>query len=468
MVLVNFGICCLARLAALADSSTSTSADLEINIATRSLSPLSQRSENLFYACQNSFCPASGPDHLRSNILANMATDVAGKPAIPSQEYLNPANFIYDYPIQIPMADLLNPVTVKVTVWNKTEDPEGTDRGTFEIMRGVICSKSAYFEKIFKGKFKEATEESVTLDDVPPWIFKVFLTWLYTGLVYIDDEQGAQSKPGTKRKCESLGMDGSGPCKTLRTDDRGTTMTQAPSHVSPPEPDVTIDQRERYSFGGEIFTFVEEALIKSSHAYHAETEAPDEKDLSNPITWPWGWLFDMYVFADQYDTQRLRTQVMHLIQIRLDQRRPRMYLYPDHIDTQRCVDRLPSSSPLRRLLVDLWAKNMRMGSHGDPKDVKQVRAMELLPQTFLIECFIALKGEFASMQCEADPCVSLDHHHEGKGHLQAVDRGTYHEHGETDQEKNRYFDLWDILQIEYFVTELEWRGVNGAEDQNEH
>lgn len=81
----------------------------------------------------------------------------------------------------------------------------------------------------------------------------------------------------------------------------------------------------------------------------------------------------------------------------------------DHLDAQRCLDRLPTSSPLRRLLVDLWVKNIQVNTSKNSRLECPTKAMEALSQSFLLECFAAFKGVAASRGCFADSaeaCIS--------------------------------------------------------------
>lgn len=378
-----------------------------------------------------------------------MATDSVKKQPRAAPMLPRASQFIFDEPTQIPIADLLNPVMVKISVRNKAEeDPPGLESATFEITRGIICAKSDYFEKAFRGQFKKASERTLALDDVSPWIFKVFLTWVYTGQIYIDKEEVTALQPDIGRKRKRSDSVAEGPA------------SEAPNKVNPPDtqigtqdPNSDSEDDDDGSDSGRVkFTFSEETSIKSRNVQHSDTQAPDERDLTNPSTWPWSWLFDLYVFADQYDTVRLREQIMNFIQLRLDQRYPRMYCYPDSLDTQRCVDRLPSTSPLRRLLVDLWAKNIQVHDKKDPRVGFDAKAMNGLPAGFVIECFVALKCVLETYRCNGQNCRTITHDHGGSPVMQYTDRCRYHEHDATNFEREKCADLWRILHEVYEVT----------------
>lgn len=57
----------------------------------------------------------------------------------------------------------------------------------FSIHKDLLCHYSGYFRGCFSGKFKEADEKEVTLSEVEPSIFRIFLHWLYTQKILFED-----------------------------------------------------------------------------------------------------------------------------------------------------------------------------------------------------------------------------------------------------------------------------------------
>lgn len=44
----------------------------------------------------------------------------------------------------------------------------------------VLCYRSKYFKRVLNGRFKEAIEKSITLEEEDPVVFGLFVTWIYT------------------------------------------------------------------------------------------------------------------------------------------------------------------------------------------------------------------------------------------------------------------------------------------------
>lgn len=66
---------------------------------------------------------------------------------------------------------------------------QDSEKATFTIPRALICAKSAYFQKAFQGNLVEAETREIYLEDdgiATHNAFKIFVTWLYTGLIYLE------------------------------------------------------------------------------------------------------------------------------------------------------------------------------------------------------------------------------------------------------------------------------------------
>ncbi|EPE31717.1 POZ [Glarea lozoyensis ATCC 20868] len=65
----------------------------------------------------------------------------------------------------------------------------GPERVKFVAHKELLCEKSLYFEKMFKGDFIEATTESAELPETDVESFDHLLNWVYTGKLraYYDD-----------------------------------------------------------------------------------------------------------------------------------------------------------------------------------------------------------------------------------------------------------------------------------------
>lgn len=62
----------------------------------------------------------------------------------------------------------------------------GVETAPFHVHYKMITHHSPYFRSAFDGSFKEAHNKSIKLDDVDPWMFKIFMGWLYTQEIACD------------------------------------------------------------------------------------------------------------------------------------------------------------------------------------------------------------------------------------------------------------------------------------------
>ena len=62
-------------------------------------------------------------------------------------------------------------------------------RGTsFTVHKGLLCSESDFFKAALTGGFSEAREGVVKLADEREDVFEIFITWLYSGKLVVEDE----------------------------------------------------------------------------------------------------------------------------------------------------------------------------------------------------------------------------------------------------------------------------------------
>jgi len=55
----------------------------------------------------------------------------------------------------------------------------GPQKDRFHVHKEVLCKKIPYFEKMFKGEFKEATEDQATFPEDNSESFDLLLGWVY-------------------------------------------------------------------------------------------------------------------------------------------------------------------------------------------------------------------------------------------------------------------------------------------------
>ena len=59
----------------------------------------------------------------------------------------------------------------------------------FDLLKQSICSKSSYFRRLFEGGFRESQSSQTRLSDVRPWVFTVFISWLYHQTIFYVPER---------------------------------------------------------------------------------------------------------------------------------------------------------------------------------------------------------------------------------------------------------------------------------------
>ncbi|KAI4720286.1 hypothetical protein E4T48_03418 [Aureobasidium sp. EXF-10727] len=55
----------------------------------------------------------------------------------------------------------------------------GSDIETFTVHKKLLCDSSTYFKAALNNGFKETKDQTITLDDEDPEIFRTFVVWLY-------------------------------------------------------------------------------------------------------------------------------------------------------------------------------------------------------------------------------------------------------------------------------------------------
>ncbi|KAH7382020.1 hypothetical protein BKA64DRAFT_713263 [Cadophora sp. MPI-SDFR-AT-0126] len=79
---------------------------------------------------------------------------------------------------------------VKVTVHGVSEgiiDDTEDHHQTFPIHKNHICHYSSFFDAAFNGNFAEAESQEVVLYEVQPPVFGMFVNWLYTQEIVMED-----------------------------------------------------------------------------------------------------------------------------------------------------------------------------------------------------------------------------------------------------------------------------------------
>ncbi|KAK5688820.1 hypothetical protein LTS10_000798 [Elasticomyces elasticus] len=256
----------------------------------------------------------------------------------------------------------------------------------YQVPRGLIRGMSEYFDKAFDDTFVEGKTGKIVLDDVKPWVFECFIGWMYTQKVFWEHEDGPTEQGNVKHQ---------------PTVDRQTT-------------------------NGHNNTVTNEALL-------------------DPVAWQWANLFELYIFADKYDTRRLRTKVIELVQVKSFLVKPTRYLRPNEFDHATVYNSLPDSSGLSKFMVDLrvyLTVPPRSDAEYDGTLPPRILYRLMSQATQLARCF-------RCANCTTgQPCDCPSHCDIKTTKAPYVDNlCAYHEH-ETEEEKKTCIQSWVQLRNE--------------------
>ena len=269
----------------------------------------------------------------------------------------------------------------------------------FVVPRQLICSKSSYFQSLFEGSFQESHSGRARLYDVRPWVFRVFIAWLYHQAIYYVPERTE-------------------PPKFFQTELSDTPMLSSPNEYSHTSDD---------------------------DAWTNETDEGEQADicesnLKDPVTWPYFWLFELYVFADKYPSREFRNDILDIIRTKLIQDYPRTYPVPYPSEINWACENLLPTNPLYQLLAH-WYSDLTLDTVGGTVQ-EQAEKLSAVPSQFAIYCFIFAKRKEAAEKCQIchsqnanEQCRSTDHTKEDATSPYSKDPCTYHDHDGDENER---------------------------------
>lgn len=384
---------------------------------------------------------------------------------------INPSALIYPPPIQILDDDLHKPTTVTIHV--KRE--RGRDR-VFPIPRALVCARSKYFTKAFKGSYLESAKKKIVLAEDKLAYVRLFVNWLYTGQLYMapaehetsEDEEmeKAEDKSSKKRKLDD-DKENEGPRQkasraesdlSLNFDHGFISETKSSHQDSDSDDDSDPETDSDAASYSSVSDMEENARRATKRAEDRARQKPlfddgtyneSERQSNNPVTWPWDELFDLYVFADEFDTRPLRNHVMELIQVKTLQLSPLQYAIPSVESIAGVLSQIPASSKLYRFLVDMYARGLRDRGNG-PQDSE---ALSQLPSDFLAECFIVLRKRDRAFESEPNlryrraQMTMRAPHNRNKRTLREMNPCAYHEHPKEESDERLICKMrWDQIQ----------------------
>lgn len=295
----------------------------------------------------------------------------------------------------------------------------------FTIPRGLISGMSEYFEKAFNGQYEEGKTGFIALPDVELWIFECFVGWLYTKELFSDPLAADTAKEPAiidRRRPLSPILEHALTATTVVSEDASTST-------------------DNVSSGKETTT------EQASHTW----KLPDEQDDNNPVTWTWQNLFDLYIFADKYDTRRFRTDVITVIQQKAFQAHPRQYPLPDYIDCADMFNGLPESSPLYKFWIEVLTYDTQ------PLKIQDSYAYEVLPRCVL-STLLARKAQLVWCQtcpdCICGRLCTSDGHPDIKSIRPSYNASFCEHHEHTSELERKLCEArWIVLTVEYKIRQ---------------
>lgn len=137
----------------------------------------------------------------------------------------------------------------------------------FIVQRALITSHSKYFESAFRKEWSGGQFKTLEIDDVGPWVFRVFMGWLFYQEIFYDDQRAEPEPLAGDEQQGGLGQSS------------GELTSGIPAHLARPN---------RISCDQQVST---------------EPQAPEvcgtDEDDHDPLTWSWTALFELYVFAEK-------------------------------------------------------------------------------------------------------------------------------------------------------------------------
>ena len=304
----------------------------------------------------------------------------------------------------------------------------------FNLPRALLCTHSEYFRTALDAKWLEGQCRRLELDDVHPKLFRMFVGWLFFQTVFLDED-------GVESHELQTGSEG----------DKSDTNAEAP---------IAQDNDTVEDNGDEVeVTDAHESLVSpdSNKLLPASTtvrlrclKEGARADPMEPLTWHWVDLFELYVFADKYNTRGLRLQVFDIIQLKLMKASGKgtevmnTPALPCSTAITYITDNLPKDSQMLRMVAREYRTR-------NPKwaQVNQ-EWLASLPASFLarllwinmkLQCAMACKNCMSVYKESTRACN--DHCRTDMVALMDIWPCEFHEHGEDDDEMSACSARWE-------------------------
>ncbi len=239
-----------------------------------------------------------------------------------------------------------------------------------------------------------ARQLQARLLDVRPWVFRVFVRWLHKGDIYYDSERLEPTRFSHSEQED---------CSKLDSGDK--------EWVTESEGD--------------------------------EVEEKGEAGYWNPVTWPYSWLFEIYLFAVAYQVRLFRHDIQDIIHIKILETR----LMPEPAEIASVVDNLTLEDSLCQLLAH-WFSYLNTGQFGRAR-FAQAEHLSAMPSSFAWLSRVMRDSNYAAKNCSIcsgsgtiEKCNAKDH--SGRDATSPGSRMPcfYHEHHGDQEENSRCWWRW--------------------------
>lgn len=264
----------------------------------------------------------------------------------------------------------------------------GPEQEHFILPRYLICSESLYFRKQFANTLWSR------LRNVRPWILRVFVRWLHKGDIFYDS-----------RRIEP-------------------TWVRHFSQDHPAEPIVRSEGHKKESKDHSI----------------AEKESVDNGE---PTTWPYSWLFELYLFAAKYEAGRFRLDVQDIIHVKLQEGK----FFPSPATLAIVIGDLPEGDTLYQLLARCYCW-LDTGCTGEAS-IARAKSRAAIPSTFAWLVSGMKDSTLAAQNCATcswgkagEKCTARDHSETDALNPFKVAACSYHDHRGDREELSRCYWRW--------------------------
>lgn len=318
----------------------------------------------------------------------------------------------------------------------------GPNAQAFHIHKDLLCYWSKYFHSAFNGSFREANEKEITILDVQPRIFKIFMGWLYTQNLMLDKDIEDTLTPGDCHNVQSDETLVDDPCQNekpllcLRSVKDTDTISCSRTVINlkslcseikqlfhtKVQPDDRLSRirdilQEVIEDVGMQYTIIHNSAIKLWLQYLIHNHIDDltassvglfkktqelsmfildmwgdiskslDKDRHSTATnlrdadfanWSFSTLVDLYLFADKYDVLQLRVDSLDAIH---KKNSSCVHFLPSIYAVSKALENLPSSSGLHRYFQDVYSHEWDLRGYTDAQ-LGEIE--ELLPKGFLL------------------------------------------------------------------------------------